>query len=411
MLSKNQLASLPSEVGALEALEELHLDGNQLSALPRELALLPALRLINLEGNPLDGSLPGAAHSFLDVWKTGNAGANGTAAAPAKGLASEMSTLSISPALRLDMEARTVAILGYLRDGMDPAQVFQLQKKKKAIEQARLKRELQQLRDSASLAPLLKAVEGAREKDLEVPREVEELMGCLTELKAACGARDEPRLTKGLEEWRRLTNRWEGPGVGGEVESALLLQKELRRTHMAEDFNRRMRESTVIASSRSAGRLGEPSAASVGGPEASYSRPGAVPPPAIPSVPSIELKKQLTHGTWIAAKEAAKRREEERIRRMLSEQSKKEREAKKRRNVAGRTLDDRERGWPSRIVEEPVPGMYGSNVDRIKMARQLNYTGVLKKDRDHPAGSGSGGERRRSTPLGAVAESEKQEAA
>ncbi len=58
-LANNRLEQLPSEIGGLESLKSLGLDGNKLKELPASIANLKSLRKIQLRENPLE-SIPDA---------------------------------------------------------------------------------------------------------------------------------------------------------------------------------------------------------------------------------------------------------------------------------------------------------------------------------------------------------------
>ncbi|WP_000302885.1 leucine-rich repeat domain-containing protein, partial [Leptospira interrogans] len=52
-LSRNQLTTLPKEIGRLQKLESLGLDHNQLATLPEEIKQLKNLKKLYLHNNPL----------------------------------------------------------------------------------------------------------------------------------------------------------------------------------------------------------------------------------------------------------------------------------------------------------------------------------------------------------------------
>ncbi|MDF5725987.1 MAG: COR domain-containing protein, partial [Rhizonema sp. PD37] len=52
-ISFNQLSSLPAEIGSLTNLQSLDISSNQLSSLPSEIRLLPKLKKLDLRGNPV----------------------------------------------------------------------------------------------------------------------------------------------------------------------------------------------------------------------------------------------------------------------------------------------------------------------------------------------------------------------
>ena len=61
---RNEISSLPTEIGALTALTSLNLNDNLLTTLPAEIAALTSLQLLYLNDNQIAGELPEEFRTF-----------------------------------------------------------------------------------------------------------------------------------------------------------------------------------------------------------------------------------------------------------------------------------------------------------------------------------------------------------